>query len=107
MYETHEKLFAIGALISTPDGPLSPSDGFVTTRYLFDSNSNVTQIIDDNIVGITRQFDGLDRLVRQDDDIGNYTVFAFDRQSNLIRTDEYEIGAPVGYTSGHAMVVTA
>ena len=90
IYEQREKLSAIGVAIPTPDGLLSPEDGFVTTRHAFDKNSKTTQVVDDNLHVTAYEYDDLNRPTRITDPAGNYTTFAYDKANNPILKEDYE-----------------
>ncbi|UXI70358.1 RHS repeat-associated core domain-containing protein [Tahibacter amnicola] len=88
-----DQLFADAAGQPLPDGPLTPGDGFVTTRRSYDRSSHVVGVTDDNNHTATFVYDGLDRRVRQTDALNNVRQFGFDANSNLETILDIEQGA--------------
>jgi RHS repeat-associated protein len=66
------------------DGPLTPGDGVVTTRYEYDRNSRPGYTIDDN--GNTNQwnYDGVNRRIKALDPEKNLREWAYDGNGNRI-----------------------
>lgn len=94
MYQLDEQLFAVGTSTPTPDGgALSPGDGFVTTRFVFDSRNNITKQIDDNAHVTTSTWDLMGRMTSTTRPGGSTIACFYDKASNLIRVDETEIAS--------------
>ena len=96
VYERRTKLFAMQPGRVTPDGPLSPADGWITTRYGFDRKGRTTAWVDDNQHSGFQEYDGVDRLVRETDAIGNYTELQYDPSGNVVHVLEHELGGSSG-----------
>jgi RHS repeat-associated protein len=101
LYQVDQKLFPINASagVVTPDGLLSPGDGgFVTTRTRYDRNSNPKQIVNDNKHSIWMDYDGLNRLITRHDGLNNTTTTVYDKNSNVITTDQLDVDSGGGNT---------
>lgn len=87
--ESHEALFAnLGE--PGPEGPLSPGDGWVGTRYEYDRLSRRTRIVDDNLNTSRWEYDGVDRVVREVDALSNERRYRYDANNNRIERHETE-----------------
>jgi len=73
-----------------PEGPLTPSDGKVTSRSFFDRNGRVVRAVDDNNNATLIEFDGADRPVKRTDALGNEVATLYDANSNVERVTETE-----------------
>jgi RHS repeat-associated protein len=81
------------------EGPLTPGDGKVTTRFDYDRNSRQTFIVDDNM-NISRQFyDGANRLIKTLDAENNSTESAYDANGNTIEIRSTDVCQEAGITN--------
>ena len=108
LFEVGRELFLpAGVTTSRPivlaDGPLTPADGFVTTRYEYDALGRRTFRIEDDGAVYRKVYDGADRLTRAllplVDGSGqtNETVVLYDGNDNVTNRLEVHIdGRPVG-----------
>ncbi|MCC7170200.1 MAG: RHS repeat protein [Planctomycetes bacterium] len=99
VYQQDADLFISGSIgVTESDGPLTPNDGMVTTRYVFDKRGLTTVITDDNKVSVFTQYDALGRAIEEHDELLNSTTYAYDKASNLVTVQETEVdpgGAPI------------
>ncbi len=114
-FQTDRALFAHGADVPVMDGALSPDDGWVTTRSIYDENRNLIMHVDDNRRFEGSEFDGLGRLVREWDGScqwlpaqawttpgSSQTEYFHDASSNVLqrrRTEWREDGSSEIYSS--------
>ena len=91
LIESNAALFANLTEVGT-DGPLTPEDGLVTTRYEYDRNSRQTRIIDDNAHMLRMRYDGVDRLLGVEDHLNNQAQFEYDRNHNRVKVTETDLG---------------
>lgn len=75
-----------------PDGPNTPGDGKVTTQYLYDLNSNLVRVIDDQNHHTIMTYDGVDRLRTFDTLDGADTTYTYDANGNIIQKRDVEPG---------------
>ncbi|MEM7235238.1 MAG: hypothetical protein AAF517_23870, partial [Planctomycetota bacterium] len=73
-----------------PDGPLTPSDPWVSSRTLFDASGNPVKSVDDNLGVTTRTYDSLGRIKTTVDALGNTSTSFYDGSGNRIRVEETE-----------------
>jgi RHS repeat-associated protein len=66
------------------------ADGFNTTAYVYDRNSRVLQITDDNGHRLRYYYDGANRLIGQIDELDNEVEYQHDKANNVITTIERE-----------------
>lgn len=99
IYQTDADLFILGSIgITETDGPLTPGDGKVTDRFVFDKRGLTTKVTDDNAITITTLYDALGRPTQESDELGNSTSYSYDKASNVTTVTETEInpgGAPI------------
>ncbi|MCA8959261.1 MAG: RHS repeat protein [Planctomycetes bacterium] len=95
-FQSDEAIFPIANALPTADGPLTPGDSLVTTRFVWDLNSRLSQIINDNAQVNSRTYDALNRQTSRTDPEGNSVDFFYDRAGNLIRKDMTDIRASDG-----------
>lgn len=93
VYQTDNKIFPIASSFSAPDGPLSPGDGWVTTRLVFDKKARVIQAVDDNIHSTYNSYDDLNRLIQNSDSIGNFVNYTYDLMSNVVQTLKHDVSS--------------
>ena len=89
LYEHNELIFSLNGQ-SVHEGPLTPGDGLITTRYEFDRLSRRTRSIDDNEHSVQYQYDGVDRLIMQIDELDNEITYTYDDNHNVIALTELE-----------------
>ena len=89
LFQADRALFANTTTAGT-DGPLTPGDGQVTTRYEYDSNSRVNRILNDNANQDVYEYDGIDRRIRLVDQLGNELLTEYDDNHNATRVIEIE-----------------
>jgi RHS repeat-associated protein len=91
-FQTDGKLFQIGAT-SAPlfEGPLTPADGFVTTRVLFDAVGNAVQVVDDDGGSLYQVYDADWQLTSHKDSRGNETLYGYDNVGNTNRIERREV----------------
>lgn len=92
---------ASAALIS--QGAASPGDTLVTTEIVYDRNSRVVEVSDDNLNSMTSSYDGLNRLIRRVDALDNILEYAYDANSNIRTTTRTE-KSPEGIVSDETFV---
>lgn len=69
--------------------------------YDYDANGNITHIYENNVLKIRYHYDGLNRLVREDNsDIDKTVKYAYDKYGNILSKTEYaltfnNLGAPI------------
>lgn len=90
VFQEEEWLAPIASSQPTTDGPLTPNDGWVTTRFKLDANGFRTVCVDDNAKGRWYEFDGLNRTTRERDALGNEVRYRYDRNHNVIQRELYE-----------------
>jgi len=66
-------------------------DGTATSRTAFDARGLAAKVVDDDLRATVQTFDGLARVVRTDDPEGNSHRFHYDKNSNLIHTEVFEV----------------
>ena len=88
-FEGNNLLFSNIANVG-PEGALTSGDGKVTMRYEYDRNSRRTRALDDNIHQRLFEFDGVDRLIREIDELNNEVKYAYDDNNNITETIEIE-----------------
>ena len=88
-YQRDHSLFANETTVG-PEGPLTPDDGKVTSRFEYDPNGRLVRSVDDNIHHTLRAYDGADRLVREVDQLENEVQFVYDGNSNVLTVTEIE-----------------
>lgn len=88
-FEHNQRLFANTTTVG-PEGPLTPGDGLVTMRTEYDRNSRRTRMLDDNIHQRVFEYDGIDRVVREIDELNNEMVTTYDDNHNPVQTVEIE-----------------
>ncbi len=88
-FQRDDLLFSNVAVVG-PEGPLSPGDGRVTTHTEYDRLSRMTRVLDDNIHQRLREHDGVDRVIREVDELQNEVLLAYDDNHNLVQTTEIE-----------------
>jgi RHS repeat-associated protein len=92
LFESNQRLDNDTLGMTIPDGPLSAGDEMVTTRQVFDENSLIVRIVDDNTVPLHLTYDKRNRLKTLADDQGNTTTYTYDKADNAIHTTELELG---------------
>lgn len=90
VYEVNQKLISNIAPVGT-DGNLTPGDGFVTGRVEYNRNSLVTRTLDDNSHQAKNEYDGVDRKIKEIDQLGNQVVRTFDSSSNITQVVETDV----------------
>jgi len=80
-FQHDSRLFANLTTVG-PEGPLTPGDLKVTTRFEFDRNGRRTRVLDDNRHQATFEYDGVNRLVRELDHLDNERRTAYDANHN-------------------------
>jgi len=91
LYQVEDALFAVGSSQTVPDtGALSPGDGYVTRRNVYDRKNRIVKVVDDNAHATDYAWDKLDRLVRTTDAGGNEHRNFYDKAGNVLRVEELE-----------------
>ncbi len=67
------------------EGPLTPADGRVSLRTIFDRNSRKAREIQDDLDATTVEYDGIDRVVKRTDPEGNIVSNTYDANNNVIQ----------------------
>jgi len=73
------------------EGPLTPGDNRVTTRYEHDRNSRRRFVIDDAAHTCRTDYDGAGRAIKTVDPEGNTVETAYDDNNNVIETRETDV----------------
>ncbi len=81
---------------SISDGPLTPGDGKVTTRFEYDRNSRLTFIVDDSANTSCLFYDGANRKIKVVDPESNIREYAYDGNGNLIETRATDVPQKAG-----------
>ena len=91
-FQTDAQLFQIDAgSVPLFEGLLTPGDGFVTSRVLYDPAGNVVKIVDDDGGVLAQAFDADHRIVSRKDARGNETLYAYDGTGNTNRVESREV----------------
>lgn len=87
------------ALVRGPalsEGPLTPGDGRVSLRTVYDRNSRKARETQDDLDTTTWEHDGVDRVVRTVDPEGNAIAYGYDKNNNMVRVSETELSQKPG-----------
>lgn len=101
VFEQGDLLF-ISSSVSTArlpvltEGPLTPGDGRVSRRTIFDRNSRRVRVIQDDLDTANIEYDGVDRPVRNTDAEGNTVSNTYDANNNRIQIVETERSQKAG-----------
>jgi RHS repeat-associated protein len=84
---------------SVTEGPLTPGDNRVTTRYEYDRNSRRKFVTDDAAHTYRTDYDGAGRVRKTVDPEGNTVETAYDDNNNVIETRETDVSQVPGVLS--------
>ena len=62
----------------------------VKTQYFFDKKRRLIKVLNPKNQAMIYQYDAVDRKKTEEDNMGNYTEFSYDENSNIIRIDRHE-----------------
>ncbi len=79
------------------DGPLTPGDSFVTTRYLHNACHRIKKEVNDNRNSTRYLYDGENRQIRATDAVGDYREETYDANGNVVFSQEFEISSDTRY----------
>ncbi|MCX6925124.1 MAG: hypothetical protein NT154_18210, partial [Verrucomicrobia bacterium] len=85
--------------ISLTDGPLTPADGWISTRHEYDRNSRLTFSVDDNVNTAHNFYDGANRRIKTLDPESNTVEWAYDGNGNSIETRATDVCQVSGVTN--------
>lgn len=88
-FQMDQALFANTTAVG-PEGPLTAGDGKVTMRYEYDRNSRKTRVLNDNNHETRLEYDGVDRVFRTVDELGNELLSTYDDNHNRLTLTEIE-----------------
>lgn len=81
------------------EGPLTPGDGRVSLRTIFDRNSRKIREVQDDLDTTNIEYDGVDRTVKSTDAEGNTVSNIYDGNNNLIQKVETERSQKAGVSN--------
>jgi len=89
-YDEQGRVFEAGSVVLDDpsilvDGPLTPDDGLVTTRTVYDLRGHVILQVFDDLTWVETEYDGARRTTLTTDSAGNESESTYDGRGNLIR----------------------
>jgi RHS repeat-associated protein len=96
-YDELNRNYQIESAFFNPATQLPYLDGQSTTRYFYDKNSRLAEVIDDNNHQILYEYDGADRQKKTIDHLTNEIENIYDQNSNvvqIIRREKSQLGNP-------------